>query len=135
MATLKIDERNFDGKLWFFTDRHSPKVDSISYNQRVNLAYADPVKQKYISVTGRSYLVDDKALIKKLWTPIMKAWFPEGMDDPNLVLICVEVESAELWDSPPSKVVQIAGMVKAAATGERYQGEKHQQHFDVGGKH
>lgn len=135
MATLEIDERKFDGRIWFFTDIHSPKVSNLSNDQHVNLAYARPDDQKYVSVAGTAQIVNDKAKMKELWTPTMKAWFPEGIDDPNIGLICVEVESAELWDSPPSKVVQLAGMAKAIATGKRYEGEKHQHHIDVGGRH
>lgn len=135
MATLKVEEKNFDGKLWFFTDRNSPKVSNIEKDQHVNLAYAEPSKQKYVSVCGRANMVEDRQKMKELWTPAMKAWFPEGIDDPSLGLMCVDVESAELWDSPPSKVVQLVGMVKAVATGERYHGEKHQTHFDVRGTH
>jgi general stress protein 26 len=135
MATLEINAKKFDGKIWFFTDINSPKVFNIANDQHVNLAYASPENQKYISVCGRASLVEDREMMNRLWTPAMKAWFPEGVNDPNIALICVEVESAELWDSPPSKVVQLAGMVKAVATGERYNGEKHHHHFDVRGHH
>ncbi len=135
MATQEINEQNFDGKIWFFTDINSPKVFNIANDQHVNLAYASPDDQKYISVCGTARLVTDKEKMKELWTPAMKAWFPEGIDDPNISLICVDVDSAELWDSPPSKVVQLAGMAKAVATGQRYNGEKHQHHIDVRGHH
>jgi general stress protein 26 len=121
--------------LWFFTDINSPKVFNIANDQHVNLAYASPDSQRYISVCGSASLVQDREIMKRLWTPTMKAWFPEGIDDPNIGLLCVEVETAELWDSPPSKVVQLAGIVKAVATGQRYNGEKHQHHFDVRGQH
>lgn len=135
MATLKIDVKNFDGKIWFFTDINSPKVFNIANDQHVNLAYASPDDQKYISVCGTAKLVTDKVKMKELWTPAMKAWFPEGIDDPNISLICVDVDSAELWNSPSSKVVQLVGMAKAMATGKPYNGDKHQHHIDVRGHH
>ena len=135
MASLDIDERKFEGKLWFFTDIKSPKVQNFENDQHVNLAYARPEDQKYISVAGKAELVHDRAKMKELWTPVMKAWFPEGINDPSIGLICVQVESAELWDSPPSKVVQLVGLAKALATGKRYDGEKYQHRIDVGGQH
>lgn len=135
MATQKINEQNFDGKLWFFTDINSPKVFNIANDQHVNLAYASPDDQLYVSVCGTASIVTDKEKMKELWTPPMKAWFPEGIDDPNISLICVTVDTAELWDSPSSKVVQLAGMAKALATGKPYDGEKHQHHIDVRGHH
>lgn len=132
MATLSLDQDNFDGKLWFFTEKNSAKVESIEADQHVNLAYAAPEDQRYVSVCGRASLVEDREKIRELWSPTMKAWFPEGIDDPSIALLCIEVETAELWDSPPSKVVQLVGMAKAMATGERYKGEKHREHFDLG---
>lgn len=135
MATLKIDEKNFDGKLWFFTDVNSAKVFNVANDQHVNLAYASPDSQTYVSVCGSASIVEDKEIMKQLWTAPMKAWFPEGIDDPNITLLRVDIESAELWDAPPSKVVQLVGMVKAVATGERYNGEKHHHHIDVRGHH
>ena len=56
--------------------------------------------------------------IEKLWSPILKAWFPEGLEDPSLCLLKIPVEQAEYWDAPSSKIVQLFGMVKAIATGQ-----------------
>lgn len=64
----------------------------------------------------------DKEKAKELWKPLLKAWFPKGLEDPDLALLKVSVESAEYWDAPSSKMVQIAGIAKAAVTGQRYQG-------------
>ena len=42
------------GELWFFTYLRSPKMTEVSKDNHVNLAYADPDKQHYISVSGRA---------------------------------------------------------------------------------
>jgi general stress protein 26 len=135
MATQKIDETKFDGKLWFFTDINSPKVFNIAKDQHVNLAYIASGDQKYVSVSGRARIVMDKEKMKELWTPFMKAWFPEGIDDPNISLLCVDVDTAELWDSPTSQVVQLAGMAKALGARKHYNGGQRQHHLDVKGHH
>lgn len=135
MATLDMEEENFDGRLWFFTRKDSPKVTEIESEQHINLAYADPDKQRYASVSGRGTLVQDRALMEKLWKPVFKAWFPEGLEDPEIALISVQVESAELWDSPPSKVVQLAGFVKSTLTGKPYNHQEHVQHINVNPQH
>lgn len=131
MATLEIDEDTFQGRLWFFTKLNSPKVDEIEQDQHINLAYADIGKQQYVSVSGKATVSQDREMMEKLWKPIFKAWFPEGLEDPEIALISVDVQSAELWDSPPSKVVQLAGFFKAAATGESYDHQKHSEKLDV----
>ncbi|MFP2961967.1 pyridoxamine 5'-phosphate oxidase family protein [Myxococcus sp. 1LA] len=113
-------DRDFDGELWFFTREHSPKVDEVAHDHHVNLAYSDPSRDRYVSVSGRCRLVLDKEKARELWNPTLKAWFPEGLDDPELALLCVRVEKAEYWDTPSSRMVQFAGMVKAAITGQPY---------------
>lgn len=117
MATSKAD---FDGYLWFFTRNSSTKVEEIDKHLQVNLAYADPAKNTYVSVSGKAVTIQDKAKAQELWNPILKAWFPDGLEDPDLALLRVKVEKAEYWDSPSSKVVQLIGFVKAVTTGHAY---------------
>lgn len=124
-------DRDFDGELWFFTREHSPKVGEVEHDHHVSLAYSDPSKDRYVSVSGRCRLVLDKQKARELWNPTLKAWFPEGLDDPELALLCVRVERAEYWDTPNSRMVQLAGMVKAALTGETYKPGDNQK-LDLG---
>lgn len=114
-------DRDFDGELWFFTREHSPKVGEVEHDHHVNLAYADPTRERFVSVSGRGRLVLDKEKARELWNPTLKAWFPEGLDDPELALLCVRVEKAEYWDTPSSRMVQLAGFVKATLTGTSYE--------------
>src|SRR5205814_743785 len=114
MATQQAE---FDGELWFFTALHSLKVHEIQDDQHVNVSYADSDANRYVSVSGRASIVRDRNKAKELWSPIHKAWFPMGVDDPNLGLIKVTVEQAEYWDAPSSKMVQLYGFVKSTLTG------------------
>lgn len=112
MATVGLDEKTFSGRLWFFTKLNSFKVNDIDQDQHINLAYAHPDNQKYASLSGRASISQDRSMMEKLWNPIFKAWFPEGLEDPEIALITVDVEAADLWDSPPSKLVQLTGFMK-----------------------
>lgn len=116
MGTQQVE---FDGDLWFFAGASSAKVGEIQHDRQVNVSYADTDHQRYVSVSGTAQLVRDRAKIEELWNPIFKAWFPDGLDDPDLALLKVAVERAEYWDSPSSKVVQLYGFVKTVATGKR----------------
>lgn len=131
MATQKLNVDEFTGRLWFFSKKNSPKNHSIENDQHVNLAYAEPDKQRYVSVSGRATISEDKAKMKELWNPFLKVWFPEGIDDPEISLIAVDVESAEIWDSPSSKVVQLVGFVKAAVTGKPMDQNLSSKHIDL----
>lgn len=131
MATQNLDENQFDGTLWFFSRKNSLKNHAIENEQHVNLAYANADKQQYISVSGRAHISSDRKKMEECWNPIFKAWFPEGLEDPELTLIGIYVESAEIWDTPPSKMVQLAGFVKASVTGKPFDQKVKSQHIEI----
>ena len=116
MACQQIDA---DGNLWFLTGRSSGKVSAIKSDQHVNVAYTSS-HDTWVSVAGRAELVEDRQKTEQMWNPMFLAWFPKGLEDPELALLKVNVDSAEYWDSPSSKLVQLTGFVKALATGEPY---------------
>ncbi len=107
-----------NGDLWFFTKLHSPKTAEISRDDQVNLAYSDPSSQNYVSVAGKAEVIRDQALIDEKWNASLKAWFPNGKDDPEVALIRVCPEKGEYWDSPNATMLHLYGTVKAALTGE-----------------
>jgi general stress protein 26 len=115
---MAASQDSFDGTLWFFTRASSHKVTEVESHSRVCVTYAEPSAQDYVSFSGTAALVRDQAEIDQRWLPLLKAWFPDGKDDPEIALLKVSVEQAEYWDSPNSKVVQVFGYVKASLTGE-----------------
>jgi general stress protein 26 len=124
---MASQEAVFDGDLWFFTKEHSLKVTEVMNERQVNVAMSNPHTQRYISMSGVAQLVMDPAKMASLWKPALKAWFPDGLQDPDLALLRVTVKTAEYWDTPPSKVVQVFGMAKAMASGTEYDAGDHQR--------
>src|SRR5438132_409520 len=92
---MVTQDKDFDGTLWFFTQAGAPKVSEVEREERVNLSYANPDDQRYVSVSGTARLVRDRDRIREFWSPALKAWFPKGPDDPELALLRVEVDRAE----------------------------------------
>lgn len=115
MATQDVE---FDGDLWFFTSLETHKVEEIEKDRRVNVSYAAPDRNTYVSVTGTAALINDRAKIDEYWNPLYQAWFPEGKDDPNLILLKVSVEQAEYWEYASGVLVQALSFMKALVTGE-----------------
>jgi len=115
---MAASQTGFDGSLWFFTRASSHKVAEVGGDSRVCVTYAEPDRQDYVSFSGRASLVRDRAEIDSRWSELLKAWFPDGKDDPDIALLHVAVEQAEYWDSPNSRIVQLYGYAKAALTGE-----------------
>jgi len=123
MSTQQFES---DGDLWFFTSDNGHKIDEINSDNRVNVAYSKPEDNTYVSVSGTAEVSKDRAKIEELWSPVLKAWFPEGLEDPTLCLLKVSVEEAEYWEASSSTLVQLFGFVKAMATGQEadYGGNK-----------
>ena len=116
MATVKVDD---NADLWFFTKRSSPKVGELQSDEEVQLLYSHPGKDSYVNIIGKAYIETNREKMKELWSPIVKAWFPEGIDDPELTLLRVEVDTAYYWDSGTSKMVSFFKMISAAITGTK----------------
>ncbi|WP_425604014.1 pyridoxamine 5'-phosphate oxidase family protein [Luteimonas kalidii] len=115
----------FDGeRVWFLTERDTPKVGEIRRHPNVNIAYASKDANTYLSVSGKASVVRDQALIDTFWNDAMKAFFPDGKDDPNVVLIEVAVDTIEYWDGPGSWIGKALTFAVARVTGnEEVMGE------------
>jgi general stress protein 26 len=103
MASLDVE---FDGRLWFFTAASSDKVADVAHERQLNVSYADADLSRYVSLSGAGRLVDDPRRIRALWRPEQKAWFPRGLSDPDLALLCVDVVLAEYWDGSTSETIR-----------------------------
>ncbi|RYY99884.1 MAG: hypothetical protein EOO11_03460 [Chitinophagaceae bacterium] len=114
MSVVDVDS---DGKLWFFTDIRSIKVEEVATSRKVHLTFAHPGKESYLDLWGASHVVTDRALIKEKWNPIVKAWFPNGPEDPNVALLHVHPERCYYWDAETGKMVQFLKMAVGAVTG------------------
>ena len=97
-------------------------MEEIRQESRVNVSYAKPDKNRFVSVSGTATLINDKAKIDEFWDPIYKVFFPEGKDDPKLRLLKVNVEKAEYWTTG-NLVATAIGFVKALAGKESELGE------------
>jgi general stress protein 26 len=107
------------------------KVNEIKEARSVNLAYADPDAHRYISISGKAKVIENREKMKELWRPSLLAWFPEGLRDPQIGLIQIKVETAEIWDAPPSKIVHAMGIAKAIISGEPYDQRSQSEHLDL----
>ncbi len=103
-----------DGAVWFFTAIDSEVVADIRQNPVVLLCYADSSEHRFISSSGTATLSQDRALMEELWKPAFKLFFPQGLNDPALTLLRVDIQKADIWDSGKSKMEQMLTMAKVA---------------------
>lgn len=116
MATVDVEE---DGTLWFYTDIRSIKVDEVATDQDVHLVYAHPGKDSYLDVWGTASTVTDREKIKEKWTPMVKVYFADGADDPNLALLKVQPQDSYYWDTETGKMIYFLKAAASVVTGKR----------------
>ena len=113
--------------LYFFISRKSELASALAQDANVNVSYAHPGKDSYVSVSGKAVIAEDQARKEELWSSFAKAWFPGGVNDPDLALLEVGIHNAEYWDVTESKMVQLAKMATAAVTGKQPQLGEHKE--------
>ena len=106
-----------DHAIYFITDAASHKDEEIERNPHVGLAFADASNEKYVSITGRAAILNDRQKIRELWSTPAKAWW-DNPDDPSIRVLKVTPKDAQYWDRP-GKAVSYVKMLAAAVSNSR----------------
>jgi general stress protein 26 len=106
------------GNFWFLSPRDSSKNQEIAIDPRVQLFFSNTSDAEFLTVYGTASIVYDREKIEELWTPIAKAWFEDGKNDPNVSVIKVAPEDAYYWDTKNGKMVSLIKILASAITGE-----------------
>ena len=93
---MQTQDIEFDGDLWFLTSKETDKYQELLKNPSVNVAYVD---KSYVSIRGTAELVEDIERKKELWSPRYEAYLGTTYEDPKVVLIKVNTEAAEYWET------------------------------------
>ena len=113
LPTLELDD---DGLLWLLVAAGNADMAAMNReNSRVGIAYADPNVQDYASVAGRGAIACSQEKIRAHWNAWVELWFPQGIDTPNLALLCVTIEDAEYWEAPGGEARRVQDIGKAAS--------------------
>lgn len=64
----------------------------------------------FATITGSLQPTRDAALIDRLWSPFVAAWYPGGKDDPTLVLLRFDPAGAEIWENGSSLMAGIKAL-------------------------
>jgi len=113
---MMTQEADFDGDIWFFAFRDSPKVEEIEHNPSVNVAYMGD--NSFVSIAGRVEVVNDVQKKKELWHEPLRIWFEDGPESPDVVLLRIRSQSAQYWEGPSGVIGKAVSMVKVLLTGD-----------------
>jgi general stress protein 26 len=110
---MTTQDEDFDGDLRFFTRADAtPFLESVDHPS-VNVSFSNPDANAFVSASGTATVERDQETLKRYWKPAYKVFFPQGLDDPELVMLKIEVSEVEYWDSPHSKLTRAFNFARA----------------------
>lgn len=115
MSTQKVED---DGTIWFFSTKKSDRNGYVKKDPRVQLLLTNNDDMDYLSIYGKAEVLEDVEKARELWSPHVKAWFPEGPTDPNLSLIRFKPSEGFYWDTEHGKMIAFAKRMISAVTGQ-----------------
>lgn len=89
--------RKNEGAIYVLTDINGHKLDQIAENPAVLLAFSDERGNDYAVIHGTAKVEQDAAKAKDLWRYSDETFF-KSPDNPDLRVVTVRPDSAELWD-------------------------------------
>ncbi len=102
-----------EGAVFFLSNATADQVAEIEANPQVLLAYGDG--KTFVSAIGEAGLSRDRSLIARLWNSGAQAFWPEGPERSDVVVISVAPSAAEYWEGD-NALVSVAKMATAIAT-------------------
>lgn len=103
--TAQLD-KNLADTIYFFVSRDN------------RLTAGGPAMAHFVSkghdffacIAGTVSVDNDPAMIDRLWSSSVEAWFPGGKSDPALTLLRFDIGEAELWEADISMIGRLKMM-------------------------
>lgn len=98
------------GPLYFFASKSEHLVQALDQSHRAVATYASKGHDLFAHIHGTLELSNDRAVIDRLWNPIIASWYKDGQDDPDLVLLRFDTDSATVWKAETGSTLKAAAM-------------------------
>lgn len=103
--SAQIDE---DKTIYFFAARSEHLFQGIGQASRAIATFASKGHDLFANIHGSLAIDDNPAKIDRFWNPLIASWYEQGRDDPDLVLLRFDTESAEIWEATAGSSVKAA---------------------------
>ena len=92
------------GQIYFFGAKSEHLVQGLDGAHRAVATFASKGHDLFAHVHGTLAIDNDRAVIDRLWGPVIASWYGQGKDDPDLVLLRFDTEQADLWETDPGSM-------------------------------
>jgi general stress protein 26 len=97
------------GSVWVFTTKGS----SINREGAATARFISKGQDFFARISGAVRSEHDRAVIDKLWSPRIAAWYKGGREDPALAVVRFDTSEAEIWLGDMTPLTLIKMMVGA----------------------
>lgn len=88
-------DKHAHSAIWFFTRRDH----LLAAGGPATATFAGKHHDMFARFSGVLVPETDRAVLDKHWSSIIDAWYPGGKDDPDLVMLRMDLGQAEIWNS------------------------------------
>ncbi|KAK4442974.1 blue light-inducible protein [Podospora aff. communis PSN243] len=129
MALVATESGGID--LLFHTNTESGKTDDLSTDPHVNISFLNNMGE-WASISGVASVVTDRELVKKHYSPQLKAWLGDlgdgvhdgGENDPRIGIIRVKMVTSHYSISSKNILGRVAEVAQGTVTGKPAQVNK-----------
>jgi general stress protein 26 len=119
--TAELDE-NANGAIWFFTGRSH----AFARGGPATATFAGKGHDVFARFKGTLSEETSRERLDKEWSNFVEAYFPRGKDDPNLLMLRMDLTDAEIWTTD----IGLATTVKMAL-GQDVRNETREEHTET----
>ena len=95
--TAQLDGDEDRGPIYFFGSKETELVSELKTDGRAIATFASKGNDVFATIHGTLSIDNDRAVIDRLWNSFVAAWYPGGKDDPNLTLLRLDADRAQVW--------------------------------------
>ena len=97
-------------KIYFFAARSEDLFKGMSRSKRAIATFTGKGHKLFASIHGTLVEDMDRAVIDRLWNPFIASWYKDGKDDPDLVLLRLQADSADVWEAHTGATLKAAAL-------------------------
>lgn len=92
------------GQIYFFGAKSEHLIQGLDAEHRAVATFASKGHGLFAHVHGMLVIDNDRAVIDRLWGPVIDSWYRQGKDDPDLILLRFDTEQADIWEADPGSM-------------------------------
>lgn len=110
-ATL---DRDADSAIWFFTK----KDHALAAGGSATATFVGKGHQMFARFGGTLVAEHSRDRLDRQWSSQIEAWYPQGKQDPNLLLLRMDLGRAEIWNADLGVIDEVKMMLGFDVRGE-----------------